>query len=141
MPHTRVITLILRARNEASAVIKGTGNDLLAIKNGLTSVGGATGLASKGFAALKTAAIAAAVAGIAVLGVAVVSLAASLVHLSVVVDQAHDKIRIMTGETGANLDALKKDFEAVVSSVPTDFNTAADAISGIHQRLGITGKG
>ena len=55
-------------------------------------------------------------------------------------DDAYDTLRIKTGSTGAALDDLKDDFRAVVSTVPTDFATASQAIAGLNSRLGLTGK-
>ena len=55
-------------------------------------------------------------------------------------DAAFDKIRINTGKTGKPLEKLKKDFKAVFASVPTDADTAADAISNLNKRLDLSGK-
>jgi len=50
-------------------------------------------------------------------------------------------IRSTTGATGPELEGLKKSFEKVFTAVPTDAATAAQAISTLHQRTGLTGKG
>jgi TP901 family phage tail tape measure protein len=55
-------------------------------------------------------------------------------------DTAFDTIRVGTGKTGKQLDRLKNDFKNVVSSVPTDFEPAAEAIVEINSRLQLTGK-
>ena len=55
-------------------------------------------------------------------------------------DTAFDKIRVGTGKTGKNLKGLKRDFKGVVSGVPADFESASTAITGLNQRLGLTGK-
>lgn len=55
-------------------------------------------------------------------------------------DDAYDQIRVGTGATGRELEALKTSFKSVVSEVPADFGDAATAISQLNQRLGISGK-
>jgi phage-related minor tail protein len=55
-------------------------------------------------------------------------------------NSATDTIRVGTGATGAALDALKADFKAVVSSVPTDFKSAGTAVADLNTRLGLTGQ-
>lgn len=55
-------------------------------------------------------------------------------------DSAFDKIRIGTGQTGENLEALQGSFKNVFSSVPASMDDVSDAITGISQRLGLTGK-
>lgn len=54
-------------------------------------------------------------------------------------DAAYDKIRVGTGATGDVLKGLEEDFKSVIQDVPTDFGTAATAITQLNQRLGITG--
>lgn len=55
-------------------------------------------------------------------------------------DDAFDTIRTQTGATGKRLAGLEGDFKAVVSDVPADFDVAAQAVAGLNQRLGVTGK-
>lgn len=55
-------------------------------------------------------------------------------------DEAYDKIRTQTGATGKELKGLEGDFKNVVSAVPADFGSAADAVAGLNQRLELTGK-
>jgi len=55
-------------------------------------------------------------------------------------DNAADTIRVGTGATGAALEALKEDFNAVVADVPADFASAGMAIADLNTRLGLTGK-
>lgn len=83
----------------------------------------------------KTAAVG--LAGIATGGIAA---GVALYKIGESFDEAYDTIRTKTGATGKHLDRLKKDFEAVVSDIPTDFKSAGDAVGGLNQRLGITGK-
>ncbi len=56
------------------------------------------------------------------------------------VDAAYDIIEQGTGKTGAALDGLKTAFQGVFTSVPTDAATAADAITELNRRLGLTGE-
>lgn len=81
-------------------------------------------------------------AGVGMAGVAIAAVGAgkALYDVGSQFDKASDTIIQKTGATGKELDKLKSDFKAVVSSVPTDFGTAADAIGDLHARLGITGK-
>lgn len=55
-------------------------------------------------------------------------------------DTEFDKIRVASGKTGKALDGLEDSFRNVVGSLPTDFGTAGDAVAGLNQRLGLTGK-
>lgn len=55
-------------------------------------------------------------------------------------DEAYDKIRTRTGATGKELKKLEGDFKSVVKNVPTDFDSASEAVAGLNQRLDITGK-
>jgi len=73
-------------------------------------------------------------------GVAILGGAFAAFQIGSQFDDAFDTIRTQTGETGAVLEGLKDDFRAVVGTVPTDFATAGDAIAGLNQRLGLTGK-
>lgn len=95
-------------------------------------VGGAfSGLAGK--ASLAGKAIGVGLAGGVVAG------GAALFAIGKNFDDAFDKIRVETGKTGAALEGLQTDFKSVVSSVPTDFDSAATAISGFNKGLGLTG--
>ena len=83
-----------------------------------------------GGAALGASAIA--VGAVAAIGVAAFKMGAEF-------DDAYDSIRIGTGATGARLDGLKGSFKDVVTDVPASFGDAAAAITGLNQRLGVTG--
>lgn len=87
------------------------------------------------FAAVGTAAV----AGFAVVGAAAVGAGVALFKIGESFDQAYDKIRVGTGETGAALDGLKESFRNVVSSVPASFEDASTAIADLNTRLGLTG--
>lgn len=54
-------------------------------------------------------------------------------------DDAMDTIAVSTGATGAELDALGDDFEAVFTSIPVDAETAAGVIGELNKTLGVTG--
>lgn len=55
------------------------------------------------------------------------------------VDDAYDNIRVKTGATGDDLAGLQKSFNNVANTVPADFASVSDAVSGLNQRLGLTG--
>lgn len=55
-------------------------------------------------------------------------------------DSAYDHIRVTTGKTGEVLAGLEQDFKGVVTSIPTDFESAGNAVAVLNQRLGLTGK-
>jgi phage-related protein len=55
-------------------------------------------------------------------------------------DSAFDKIRVGTGATGDVLNGLQDSFKNVFSQVPASMDTVSEAITGISQRLGLTGK-
>lgn len=78
--------------------------------------------------------------GLAAVAVGAAAAAKELYDIGSEFDSAYDKIRVGTGKTGKQLERLKKDFRNVVSSVPADFDDAAEAITGVEQRLGLTGK-
>ena len=100
------------------------------------AAGGAGGVAGQVFGgrftgALQAGTIAAGIGAVVVGGLAAVGSS---------FDQAFDTIRTRTGETGPALEALKDDFREVVSSIPTDFGTASEAVGQLNQRLGLTGQ-
>ncbi len=89
----------------------------------------------------KTATATSATTKKAMLGVGVAAVAAGteLFKIGSEFDKVSDKIRTRTGATGKDLARLEKNFKSVVSTVPTDFDTASEAIAGLNQRLGVTG--
>lgn len=78
-------------------------------------------------------------AGLAVAATALVGITTLIWNAGETIDAAYDKIAISTGATGAELQALQEDFDAVFTSVPANAEDAAAAISGLNQRLGMTG--
>jgi len=83
---------------------------------------------------LKTGAVATAAAF-----AAVVAAGKGLYDVGATFDDVSDTIRTQTGATGTALSALEDSVKTVATSVPTDFETATDAVAGLHQRLGLTG--
>ena len=73
-------------------------------------------------------------------GAGVVAAAVGLFKLGESFDEQFDKIRTGTGLTGKALEGLEGDFKKVVQQVPTDFNSAGDAVTGLNQKLGLTGE-
>ena len=89
---------------------------------------------------LKAAAIGAAFAASAVLAVkSIADISKSLYDLGSQFDDAYDQIRIGTGATGEQLEALKDDFKDVYTTVPTSMENASKAIADYNTRLGVTG--
>ncbi|PKN91111.1 MAG: hypothetical protein CVU44_21070 [Chloroflexi bacterium HGW-Chloroflexi-6] len=98
-----------------------TGNFSDRAVNGLSAIGGT----------LVVGALAAGAAAVAGIGVATWT-------ASETIDEAYDTIRIGTGKTGEALDGLQQSFNNVFSSIPTDANSAAVAVSELNIRLGLT---
>lgn len=89
---------------------------------------------------LKAIAVAGALGGAAIAtGKAVAKAGEYLYQLGEKFDSAEDAIRIGTGATGADLEALMDVAEEVYSSVSTTMDEAAQAISDYNTRLGVTG--
>lgn len=78
-------------------------------------------------------------AGIAVAATAIVAITSMIWDAGQTLDAAYDRIQTQTGATGERLEALKADFEEVFTSVPASAEDAADAVSILNQRLGLTG--
>lgn len=55
-------------------------------------------------------------------------------------DESYAQIRVGTGKTGEELEALKGNFKDVVSSVPTSFGDASTAITVLTQKLSLSGQ-
>ena len=69
-----------------------------------------------------------------------VDAAKGLYQLGKEFDVAYDAIRVGTGATGEQLEALKQDFKNVYSSVPTTMEDASKAVADFNTRLGLNGK-
>ena len=80
------------------------------------------------------------VAGSAIAATAGVAAFAAAFSIGDSFDQAFDTIRVGTGATGDALEGLKDDFRDVVTTVPTDFESASTAIADLNTRLGLTGQ-
>lgn len=83
--------------------------------------------------------LAGAAAGIGALTIPILALGKGLLDIGIEFDDAFDKIRIGTGQTGEVLASLEQSFRNVVASVPTDFDKASTAITTLAQRTGLTG--
>lgn len=115
-----------QAVNNAKAAISSLGG-------GLGKIAGVAGGAFKAVGA-------AAVTSLAAVGTAAVAGTKALMDLALEFDAASDAIRIGTGATGDALDSLMEDFDAVYSTVPTDMESASQAIADFNTRLGLTGE-
>lgn len=82
----------------------------------------------------------AAAIGLGAIAVGAVAAGKALYEVGEQFDDAYDTIRVQTGATGKELERLKRDFKGVVSMVPTDFDSAADAIGYLNTRLGLSGR-
>lgn len=71
---------------------------------------------------------------------AVVGVGAELVHLGDQFKTAYNTIQTGTGATGKELDKLKTSFKNVAGSGLASFTDVATAITGVKQRLDLTGK-
>lgn len=91
-----------------------------------------TGKLSNIFGSVVLGGIATVTAGI--VGIGTAAFAAGMEY-----DGAMDGIRVSTGKTGDELDALGDDFKTVFTSIPTEAGPAAEVISELNRRLGLTG--
>src|SRR5215211_662985 len=78
--------------------------------------------------------------GLGAIAVAGIAAGKALYDIGAQFDEASDTITAKTGATGKELGRLEQSFKNVVSSVPVDFGTAAEAVAGLNQRLGLTGR-
>ena len=83
---------------------------------------------------------AACAAGAVAVGKAVFKAGEYLADLGSQFDNVQDTIRIGTGATGDDLDALMDSFNKVYGSVPTTMEDASKTISDYNTRLGLTGE-
>jgi phage-related minor tail protein len=101
------------------------------IKNAQKSIGGLN---------LKAAAIGTAfVAGTALAIKAAVDMGKALYNLGSEFDSAYDAIRVGTGATGEDLEALQNTMKDVYTSIPASMEDSAKAIADYNTRLGLTG--
>ena len=78
--------------------------------------------------------------GVAGAAAAIVGLGVAAFDAGMQMDEAMDTIAISTGATGEALEGLGDDFKAVFTSIPTEAGPAADVISELNKRLGLTGE-
>lgn len=120
-----IATLVVKIVGDASDLVDSLGKTQgIAGKavGGLSAIGGG----------LVVGALGAATAAATTLGVAAWNSAETI-------DQAYDTIQIQTGATGQTLKGLQDSFDTVFKNVPTEAGQAADVISGLNQKLGLTG--
>ena len=55
------------------------------------------------------------------------------------VDEAMDTVAIKTGATGDQLAEMQEQVKRIAETIPTDFQTAGDAIGEVNTRFGLTG--
>lgn len=70
---------------------------------------------------------------------AVVGTAAASVKAWEEVDEAMDTVIKMTGATGDAAEELQGVVENIATTIPTDFNTAAEAVGAVNTRFGLMG--
>ena len=56
------------------------------------------------------------------------------------VDSALDEVAKKTGATGQELEDIKQIVKDISTDIPTDFNTAAEAVGEVNTRFGVTGE-
>lgn len=122
---TALSNLLALLALDESAFVKGLDSSKQATESfagNLATVGGAIALGA-----------------VTAVGTAIVSVGTAAFDAAETVDEAFDFIAVTTGATGDQLEQLRDDFEAVFSSIPTDAQSAADAISILNARLDISG--
>ncbi|HEX2986102.1 MAG TPA: phage tail tape measure protein [Caproiciproducens sp.] len=72
--------------------------------------------------------------------VPILATGADLLKLASSFEEAEDKIRAGTGKTGTALNNLMNDFKSVYSSVPTSMDETSEAVTGLSQRLNLSGQ-
>lgn len=70
----------------------------------------------------------------------ILAVGAGLLKLGESFDAAYDTIRVGTGKTGKELEALNDDFRAVAKVAPSAFGDIGMVIADLNKRLGLTGK-
>lgn len=120
---------------EMEAILKIVGNLDPSLEKAVSGATKAISGLGKGMAVIGEAAV----AGVAAAGTAMVAASKAALDLGMAFDSASDTIRIGTGATGEALDSLNASFDEVYKSVPTDMDSAAQAIADFNTRLGLTG--
>lgn len=126
------LALILSLVDEVSKTAKSVRGELVETGKSAQGLQGVvSGLGKIGFGALA--------AGAAVATTAVTAIGAAAWKAGHTLDAAYDTIRIQTGATGEQLQALQRDFDAVFANFPGDAETVANTLAAVNMRLGITG--
>ena len=124
----------------AGAVAKSLGTSVAKVEkhfNRIKKAGEISGKAIKATGKIAGAGLAALATGAATGAVAA---GKYLYDLGSKFDDAADTIRIGTGATGKDLEALNESMKNVYATVPADMADTATAISDYNTRLGVTGK-
>jgi len=122
---SKTYELALKIGGKADSSLK---NACMSAEKDLSSLKTSTKAVGKVAAAIGAAAVGAAAAA----GTAMYKLGSNF-------DAAYDTIRIGTGATGADLEALKDNMQAVYQTVPAEMTDTAQAIADYNTRLGVTG--
>lgn len=120
----------------AGAVAKSLGTSVSKVEkhfNRIKKVGATTGKVVKAAGKAMGVGLAAAVTGAAAAGKYLYDLGSKF-------DDATDTIRIGTGATGKDLEALNESMKNVYATVPADMADTASAIADYNTRLGLTGE-
>lgn len=80
------------------------------------------------------------VLGTAAIGTAGVAAGAALYKVGEVFDDVIDTIRVGTGATGADLDALTASAKRVGATVPAEFEAIGPVVADVNTRMGLTGE-
>lgn len=114
---------------------------LKGVQGALSSgIAGPAGVAGTQAGGLFGGGFGAAVGPALIAGGAVVAVGGLLAKVGADFDEAYDNIRAKTGATGSAFDGLQDSFRSVFGAIPTTMGDASDAVAGLNQRLGITGK-
>ena len=104
--------------------LKSVSSSMQKVGDDIQKIGGKISSAGKSIMPLS--------AGVAAIGAASIKAAKD-------VDNGYDSIIKKTGATGKSLGGLKDQFNAVFTKIPTDAQTAGDAIGEVNTRFGVTG--
>ena len=72
-------------------------------------------------------------------GAAAAGIGVGLVKIGASFDDAFDKLRVGTSAQGDQLAALQEQFKGLATTVPANFDDISTAMTGLTQRLGLTG--
>jgi len=113
---------------------------MVLIKGDSSGVKKATGDASKSLGSLGGHAKKAGIAIGAGLAVGAAGAAVALLKIGDDFEKAFNTIRVGTGATGEDLEALKGDFREVFKNVPADAGFVSQTLADLNTRIGVTGE-